>query len=116
MADAGQRSDTDLPLLARRRSVRSACGRTISRGDLPVGRHVTKNYKVRHRKIDAESCDDRDKLCDKYIGVLRKDNKGGGRKYYPKRPRSGEADVLLPTQRTAGFQAEGDLRVHRVGS
>src|SRR4051812_37390619 len=76
----GQRSDTDVPLLAGRRSVRSASGRTISRRDLSVERHVSKNYKVRHRKIDAESCNDRDKLCDKYIAVLRKDNKGGGRK------------------------------------
>src|SRR3954462_13321505 len=81
-----------------------------------VERLASATFQVRHRKIDAKSCDDRDKLCDKYIGVLRKDNKGGGRKYYPKRPRSGEADVLLPSERTTGFQAEGDLRVHRVGS
>ena len=40
------------------------------------------------------------------LAILRKDNKGGGPKYYPKRRRSGEADVLLPTERATAFQAE----------
>jgi hypothetical protein len=83
---------------------------------LGIGRDSTKHDKVRHRKIDPECCQNRDKLRHKDISVVGENNEGGGRDNYPKNTRGSEAEVMLPTERATGFPTQGNLRVHSVGS
>ena len=94
---------------------RSLTGGRTSKG-FGVGRHGTKNYKVRYREVEPKGRDYGDKLCNVDVGVLRESNEGGSRNNRPKNTRSGEAQKMIPAERAARFSAEGDLHVHGIGS